>query len=123
MVRMNYFSSCFINRARERTMYIRNRYKVLKINCTFRFKNVTMTIFFRTITHYYIIYLTLYERYCTESCCAYLKFENHLTSCAVLFLLNLMSGKYIFSMAELGYRTQKNISLAFRKCIGVRVDE
>jgi len=53
----------------------------------------------------------------------YLKFENHLTSCAVLFLLNLMSGKYILRMAELGYRTQKNISLALRKCIGVRVDE
>jgi len=51
----------------------------------------------------------------------YLKFENHLTSCAVLFLLNLMSGKYILRMAEEGYRTQKNISLALRRCIGVRV--
>lgn len=53
----------------------------------------------------------------------YLKLENHLTSWAVLFLLNLMSGKYIFSTAELGYRTQKNISFALRRCIGVRVDE
>ena len=32
----------------------------------------------------------------------YLKLENHLTSWAVLFLLNLMSGKYILMMAELG---------------------
>ena len=32
----------------------------------------------------------------------YLKFENHLTSWAVLFLLNLISGKYIFRMAEEG---------------------
>jgi hypothetical protein len=32
-----------------------------------------------------------------------------------------MSGKYILRMAELGYRTQKNISFAFRRCIGVRV--
>lgn len=32
----------------------------------------------------------------------YLKLENHLTNCAVLFLLNLMSGKYIFKMAEDG---------------------
>lgn len=53
----------------------------------------------------------------------YLKLENHLTSWAVLFLLNLMSGKYILSTAELGYRTQKNISLAFLRCIGVSVDE
>ena len=52
----------------------------------------------------------------------YLKLENHLTSCAVLFLLNLMSGKYIFKIAEEGYRTQKNISLAFLKCIGVNVE-
>ena len=52
----------------------------------------------------------------------YLKFENHLTSWAVLFLLNLMSGKYIFRMAEEGYLTQKNISLAFLRCIGVRVE-
>lgn len=34
-----------------------------------------------------------------------------------------MSGKYIFRTAELGYRTQKNISLAFLRCIGVNVDE
>ena len=52
----------------------------------------------------------------------HLKFENHLTSWAVLFLLNLMSGKYILRMAEEGYRTQKNISLAFLRCIGVRVE-
>ena len=52
----------------------------------------------------------------------YLKLENHLTNCAVLFLLNLMSGKYIFKMAEDGYRTQKNINLAFLKCIGVKVE-
>lgn len=32
----------------------------------------------------------------------YLKLENHLTSWAVLFLLNLMSGKNILRMAELG---------------------
>ena len=32
-----------------------------------------------------------------------------------------MSGKYIFKIAEDGYLTQKNINLAFRKCIGVRV--
>lgn len=55
--------------------------------------------------------------------CTYRKFENHLTSWAVLFLLNLMSGKYILSTAELGYRTQKNISFALRRCIGVNVDE
>lgn len=53
----------------------------------------------------------------------HLKLENHLTSWAVLFLLNLMSGKYIFRTAELGYLTQKNISLAFLRCIGVNVDE
>lgn len=53
----------------------------------------------------------------------YLKFENHFTNCAVLFLLNLMSGKYILRTAELGYRTQKNINFAFLRCIGVRVDE
>ncbi|EFA13479.2 Mariner Mos1 transposase-like Protein [Tribolium castaneum] len=53
----------------------------------------------------------------------HLKFENHLTSWAVLFLLNLISGKYIFSTAELGYRTQKNINFAFLRCIGVSVDE
>jgi len=41
----------------------------------------------------------------------------------VLFLLNLMSGKYILRTAELGYRTQKNISLAFLRCIGVNVEE
>ena len=52
----------------------------------------------------------------------HLKFENHLTSCAVLFLLNLMSGKYILRMADEGYLVQKNISLAFLKCIGVRVE-
>ena len=44
-----------------------------------------------------------------------------MTNCAVLFLLNLMSGKYILRMAEDGYRTQKNINLALRKCIGVKV--
>lgn len=49
--------------------------------------------------------------------------ENHLTSCAVLFLLNLMSGKYILRTAEDGYLTQKNISFAFLRCIGVSVDE
>lgn len=53
----------------------------------------------------------------------YLKFENHLTNWAVLFLLNLMSGKYILRTAELGYRTQKNMSFAFLRCIGVSVDE
>lgn len=51
------------------------------------------------------------------------KLENHLTSCAVLFLLNLMSGKYILRTAEEGYLTQKNISFAFLRCIGVSVDE
>lgn len=51
------------------------------------------------------------------------KLENHLTSCAVLFLLNLMSGKYILRTAEDGYLTQKNISFAFLRCIGVSVDE
>lgn len=55
--------------------------------------------------------------------CTHRKFENHLTSWAVLFLLNLMSGKYILSTAELGYRTQKNISFALRRCIGVNVVE
>ena len=54
--------------------------------------------------------------------CTHLKFENHLTSCAVLFLLNLMSGKYIFKIAEEGYRVQKNINFAFLKCIGVNVE-
>lgn len=53
----------------------------------------------------------------------YLKFENHLTSWAVLFLLNLISGKYILRTAELGYRTQKNINFAFLRCIGVNVDD
>lgn len=38
-------------------------------------------------------------------------------------MLNLMSGKYILRTAELGYRTQKNISFAFLRCIGVNVDE
>ena len=52
----------------------------------------------------------------------HLKLENHLTSCAVLFLLNLMSGKYILRMAEDGYRVQKNISFALRRCIGVSVE-
>ena len=52
----------------------------------------------------------------------YLKLENHLTSWAVLFLLNLMSGKYILRMADEGYLTQKNINLAFRRCIGVSVE-
>ena len=52
----------------------------------------------------------------------HLKFENHLTSWAVLFLLNLMSGKYILRMAEDGYLTQKNINFAFLKCIGVSVE-
>ena len=46
-----------------------------------------------------------------------------MTSCAVLFLLNLMSGKYILRTAEDGYLTQKNISFAFLRCIGVSVDE
>lgn len=32
----------------------------------------------------------------------YRKLLNHFTSCAVLFLLNLTSGKYTFKMAELG---------------------
>jgi len=53
----------------------------------------------------------------------YRKFENHLTSCAVLFLLNLMSGKYIFRTDELGYLTQKNMSFAFLRCIGDSVAE
>lgn len=51
------------------------------------------------------------------------KFENHFTNCAVLFLLNFISGKYIFSTCELGYLTQKNISFAFLRCIGVNVAE
>ncbi|KAH0568030.1 hypothetical protein KQX54_017825 [Cotesia glomerata] len=34
-----------------------------------------------------------------------------------------MSGKYIFRTAEDGYLTQKNISLAFLRCIGVNVDD
>merc|ERR1712018_946422 len=33
-----------------------------------------------------------------------------------------MSEKYIFRMAEEGYLTQKNISLGFLKCMGVRVE-
>lgn len=41
----------------------------------------------------------------------------------MLFLLNLMSGKYILRTAEDGYLTQKNISFAFLRCIGVNVDE
>ena len=45
-----------------------------------------------------------------------------MTSCAVLFLLNLMSGKYILRIADEGYLVQKNISLAFLKCIGVKVE-
>lgn len=53
----------------------------------------------------------------------HLKFENHFTNCAVLFLLNFISGKYIFSTCELGYLTQKNISFAFLRCIGVNVAE
>ena len=40
----------------------------------------------------------------------------------MLFLLNLISGKYILRMAEDGYRVQKNISLALRRCIGVSVE-
>lgn len=55
--------------------------------------------------------------------CTHRKFENHLTNCAVLFLLNLMSGKYIFRTLEDGYLTQKNISLAFLRCMGVNVDD
>lgn len=62
----------------------------------------------------------MYRKYYKET---HLKLENHLTNCAVLFLLNLMSGKYIFNTAELGYLTQKNISFAFLRCIGVNVDE
>lgn len=58
-----------------------------------------------------------------ELMCTHRKLENHLTSCAVLFLLNLMSGKYILRTAEDGYLTQKNISFAFLRCIGVSVDE
>lgn len=34
-----------------------------------------------------------------------------------------MSGKYILRTAEDGYLTQKNISFAFLRCIGVSVDE
>ena len=37
-------------------------------------------------------------------------------------MLNLMSGKYILRMAEDGYRVQKNISFALRRCIGVSVE-
>lgn len=37
--------------------------------------------------------------------------------------MNLMSGKYILRTAEDGYRTQKNMSLAFLRCMGVRVAE
>jgi len=33
-----------------------------------------------------------------------------------------MSGKYILRIAEEGYLVQKNISLAFLKCIGVNVE-
>jgi hypothetical protein len=33
-----------------------------------------------------------------------------------------MSGKYIFKMADDGYLTQKNISFAFLRCIGVSVE-
>ena len=40
----------------------------------------------------------------------------------MLFLLNLMSGKYILRMADDGYLTQKNMSLALRRCMGVRVE-
>ena len=56
-------------------------------------------------------------------CSTYRKLENHLTSCAVLFLLNFMSGKYILRTDEDGYLTQKNINFAFLRCIGVNVDE
>jgi hypothetical protein len=40
----------------------------------------------------------------------------------VLFLLNLMSGKYILRTADEGYRVQKNMSFALRRCIGVSVE-
>ena len=33
-----------------------------------------------------------------------------------------MSGKYILRIAEEGYLVQKNISLAFLKCMGVNVE-
>ena len=67
-----------------------------------------------------IMHLFIYNKHI--DICTYLKFENHLTSCAVLFLLNLMSGKYILRIAEDGYLVQKNISFAFLKCIGVNVE-
>ena len=37
--------------------------------------------------------------------CTHRKLENHLTSWAVLFLLNLTSGKKSLMMELLGYRT------------------
>lgn len=75
-----------------------------------------------------IFYSSLTSRYAGDidkewSSFTHLKLENHLTSWAVLFLLKRMSGKYIFRTAELGYRTQKNISFALRRCIGVNVAE
>lgn len=75
----------------------------------------------RVCTNYYLFCLTFNEWKWKKP--THRKFENHLTSWAVLFLLNLMSGKYILRTAEDGYRTQKNMSLAFLRCMGVRVAE
>ena len=55
--------------------------------------------------------------------CTHRKLENHLTSCAVLFLLNLISGKKVLSTDDEGYLTKKNMSFALRRCIGVSVLE
>ena len=71
---------------------------------------------------YFLSFFKLLNKCRNWNICTHLKFENHLTSCAVLFLLNLMSGKYIFKIAEEGYRVQKNINFAFLKCIGVNVE-
>jgi len=49
--------------------------------------------------------------------------ENHLTSWAVLFLLNLISGKNVLRTDDDGYLTKKNINFAFLRCMGVRVLE
>lgn len=68
-------------------------------------------------------FLVVNRKFSIQYCCTHRKLENHLTSCAVLFLLNLMSGKYILRMDEDGYLTQKNISFAFLRCIGVSIDE
>ena len=51
-------------------------------------------------------------------CNTYLKLLYHLTTCAFVFLSNLMSGK-LYSMTLLsGYLVHKNINFAFLKWIG-----